>query len=109
MEIIHRLDRRGDDIALFVHRNGDGDVQALDHGVEIVDIDLQRLAGGELGAGLQDAGVGPAGEIAEHREAEGGAWRGPLGFADPAETDVVLHYWNPIWFGSERRRMRRGG
>ena len=68
------------------------ELHARHHVVELVDIDLDRLARGQRRAGFQPAGIGAAGEIAEQREAELRACRrGARARAEAAETDLVAH------------------
>ena len=67
-------------------------LHALDDLVEVVDIDLDRLARGERGAGLQPARVGASREIAEQGQAELCARRrGARCTADAAKADLVAH------------------
>ena len=75
VEVVHGGDRHLD--RSFVAQ-GDDDAwcEAGEHVVEVVDVDLVGLSGGELGPGLHQALAGPGGEVAEDGDAEGGPGAG---------------------------------
>jgi len=65
MKIVHRVDGHLDDRAIGTHRQAQFDGEALDGGVNIVAINLERFAGSEGGAGVELAAVGASREIAQ--------------------------------------------
>ena len=96
MEVVHAGDGNGDGAALFVQRQSEVQLRAREHVVEVIDIDLDRLAGGERRAGFELAGICPAGEIAEQGQAKFGARNGnsPLAAWQRSEIHLVGHF-NP--------------
>ena len=92
VEIIDRADLDRDGAAVLGQRQGEAELHARQHVVEIIDIDLDRLARGERGARFELARIGAAGKIAEQRETEflARGRRARCG-SETAETDLVFH------------------
>ena len=98
MEIVDAGQGDLDRGALRADRQDELDALALDHVVQVVDVDFHRLAARQIGAGLQLAPVGARRKVAEHGDPErrGAGTRLVGDFpAHGAEVDLVLHGTNP--------------
>jgi hypothetical protein len=97
VKIVDRGDRHRDYPLVAVERQLQFDLHARDHVVQIVDVDLDRLALGQSRAGFQQAGIGAAGEVADDRQAEfRPRCRGPRTALDCSETDGIVHFRCPL-------------
>ncbi len=91
VKIIHTLDRELDRaFAADIERGLD--VQPCDHLVDIIDIDPDRFTASQIAADFEPSTIGPAGEIAEHCEAEGRPDRNlPLPMTSADKTEIQFH------------------
>ena len=70
MEVVHGINGELDGAAISADGQAQFNPETFKRGIEVIAIHLEWFPGGEGGAGIEFAAIGPGRKIAEHRDAE---------------------------------------